>query len=78
MRAVAVSSPEPLIAGSIATWHCEIVLRGAPIEAGGCVKIGYDLRGESGYNAFAQAEDPAAVNYASVEGPEGVALRLEG
>ncbi|GEM_PF-631564 len=78
MRAVAVSSPRPLIAGSIATWHCEIVLRGAPIEAGGCVKTGYDLRGESGYEAFPQTADPSAANYASCEGPEGVTLRLEG
>lgn len=78
MRAVALSSPEPLIAGSMSTWHCEIVLRGAPVEAGGCVKIGYDLRGESGYDTFPQADDPAAENYATCEGPEGVALRLEG
>jgi len=84
MRAVALSSPEPLIAGSMSTWHCEIVLRGAPVEAGGCVKIGYDLRGESGYQAFPQAEDAAAANYASCEAPSargrtpGVELRLEG
>jgi hypothetical protein len=38
----------------------------------------YDLRGESGYDAFPQAEDAAAANYASCEGPEGVTLRLEG
>lgn len=78
MRVVALSSPEPLIAGSMSTWHCEIALRGAPVEAGGCLKIGYDLRGESGYDAFPQAADPAAPNYATCEGPEGVSLRLEG
>ncbi len=78
MRAVAVTSPEPLIAGTMSTWHCEIVHRGAPVESGGCVKIGYDLRGESGYDAFPQSEDPSAENYATCEGPDGVALRLEG
>ncbi|MEA3400476.1 MAG: CehA/McbA family metallohydrolase [Armatimonadota bacterium] len=78
MRTVAASSPEPLIAGSLCTWHYEIALRGAPIEEGGCVKIAYDLRGESGYNAFPQAEQPAAENYATCTGPDGVELRLEG
>ncbi len=78
MRAVSITSPDPLIAGSMATWHCRIVLRGAPVEAGGCVRIAYDLRGESGYNAFPQATDPAGDNYTSVEGPEGVELAAEG
>lgn len=78
MRAVRVSSSEPLVAGSLATWECRIVLRGAPVEAGGCVKIAYDLRGESGYNAFPQATDPAAANFASVSGPDGVELAPEG
>jgi len=78
MRAVSTTSPEPLIAGSMATWQCRIVLRGAPVEAGGCVKIAYDLRGESGYDAFPQAKDPAAPNFASIEGPEGADLALEG
>ncbi|MFP4249002.1 MAG: DUF3604 domain-containing protein [Armatimonadota bacterium] len=78
MRVVALSSPEPLIAGSLSTWHCEIVMRGAPVEAGGCVKIGWDLRGESGYDAFPQSEDPSAENFATIEGPDGVELRLTG
>ena len=43
MRAVQFYPP-PLIAGSPATWECRVVLRGAPIEVGGCVKIAYDLR----------------------------------
>ncbi len=78
MRAVAVRSPEPLIAGTLATWTCEIELRGAPIEAGGCVKIAYDLRGESGYDEYPQAEDPSRRNYTSCQAPEGVTVRLEG
>ncbi|NLO06941.1 MAG: CehA/McbA family metallohydrolase [candidate division WS1 bacterium] len=78
MRAVAAISPAPLIAGTLSTWHYEIVLRGAPVETGGCVKIAYDLRGESGYDAFPQASDATAANYATCEGPEGVTLRLEG
>lgn len=78
MRAVHIICPEPLIAGSPGTWQCHITIRGAPVEAGGCVKIAYDLRGESGYNAFAQAEDPTAANFASVTGPDGVELALEG
>ncbi len=78
MRAVAVTSPRPLIAGTLATWRCDIVLRGAPVQEGGCVKIAYDLRGESGYDTFPQAEDPAGENYATCEGPRGVVLALEG
>ena len=74
MRAVQILSPHPLIAGSPASWECRVVLRGAPIEAGGCVKIAYDLRGESGYDAFPQTRDPGAANFASVVGPDGVEL----
>lgn len=78
MRAVAATSPRPLVAGTQATWCYEIELRGAPVEAGGCVKIAYDLRGESGYDAFPQAEEPSAANYATCEAPAGVTVRLEG
>jgi len=78
MRSVALTSPEPLIAGSLATWTCGIVLHGASVEAGGCIKVAFDLRGESGYQSFPQGEDAAAANFASVSGPEGVDLALSG
>lgn len=78
MRVVTVTSPEPLVAGSLATWHCRIVHRGAPVEVGGCVKIAWDLRGESGYDAFPQCHDPAGENFTSVAAPEGLTIRLEG
>lgn len=78
MRSVSIKPFAPLKAGSLATWQYEIVLRGAPVEAGGCVKIAYDLRGESGYDAFPQAGEPSAANYATCEAPEGVELALQG
>ena len=78
MRAVTITSPEPLLAGTKATWECRIVLRGAPVTAGGCVKIACDMRGESGYHNYPQAENPAADNYVTVGGPEGVALAVSG
>lgn len=78
MRAVSISSPGPLIAGSMSTWNCEIVLRGAPVKVGGCVKIGYDLRGESGYDAFPQAKDPSGANYVSCESTADATVRLDG
>jgi len=77
-RAVSILSPQPLIAGTLATWECRIAFAGPPLTEGGRVKIAYDLRGESGYQNFAQGSDPTAVNYARAHGPAQVVLSVAG